>query len=686
MALPASDSFDASPDALLNGVYQRFLGSTADAAYASGGTGSGLSVWTKLGRGYSGHFTPGTADGPVPGTGKGPFVNTIGTSLGTNTGSLQPTGWALRDYFASEVELGLSFSLRHSSGPTFSTPSIFRIGLAARLAGGAQTDAGTATAHLLGGNGYYFFLWSPGGVGRGVKYYLVRVNSGTVTRLADSPVGAPLSAGAELDYATWYESNSIKGLRFTVHTNGSQVELRGYARGLAGESLVLSYNDTSGSRITAAGRSGFFSSNEVSDAVSSAVAVRIYWFRISTYAGALVAHDDWRRLRLQACAAVEPSFSGGPYAGFSTSGFDLTSGWYGDLRSAAGYSGRIGTLFDRLQFDSEFADKTGFYLSQRPASDAISQDRTLDFEFQAAAPGVTGLIRGAGIVLRASYLVPGDSPLACYYVVVEYVQDISTARVYLRRISYDGEQTLAQKTSGVGVVRGTNYTLRLSVSTDAIPDPIAGPTRLRAYINGTQIQLLAPASPLAGIVVLADGTVIDQSSARVQNGLGEGFYVRSMLGARCEVYIDAWALGVGGGTVEVPEESMPSVSIPGEADDAFGDFPVPYDLQIGAAVEESSTRLAIAHDLDLDDRYRAARQSRARAQWPIGAAAATQDERDALLAFWDSHRGATYPFNFTDPKGRTVVARFLGDALSIERLAPGVYRWSARLEEVFVAS
>jgi len=678
--LPIDDSFDGgSPvydTSTLSGSYVRFLGWTSDPAYASGGSGYVTTPWTKLGKGFSGH-SPGYMS--TSGTEYiRPLVMTTENLVGVDQGTAFPTGFALRDYSVADCRVSMAFKTKTNFPST--SGGTFYIGVAARLSGGTLTDAGTSTAHLLGGDGYYFAVMAR--TASGVKYQILRVNAGTVTRLGETPTGDPASAGNGTAYATWLESNSTKTLRLNVFTNGSQVELRGYVKvGNGADTLVLSVNDTSGSRITTAGRCGFFSSNEHVVTGNIARCLPISYFRVRTYAGAIIANDDFRRVCDAAAASVTRTFTGLTFPTFGTTfganGRDLTSGWFGDLRSVSTFQARLSRSSDRLLLDSSSTDKTGYYFSQRFADDPRGQDRQIEFEFATGGPGVAGLTRGAGVVLRGTVTSAGSTPLSGYLLEAQLVEDTLTSQVFLYRIRNSVATVIARKVTGLTFTRGTTYDLRLRVDTLANPDPINGTARLRAYIDGVLVQLVAASTPAPGVTIFSDGVVYDGSSDRITTGWAEGFYVRSLATATAHIYIDSWAVGVGGDD-PTTEETHATIPIDDEDDTASGTFSIPYDWS-----SSQEDRLGVIdHPLELDYRYIGKAQSATKRTLRFGCKAATDSELATLTTFWEDHKGREIPFTFTWPDGTTGYARFTMDALKSRKLAPDVHEWEASVEEV----
>jgi hypothetical protein len=622
-------------------------------------------AWTKYGKAYTGHWG-------FDGAGQKPLVSTTGSQFGANVGTSMPTGWLLRDFEDDDVSVELGFRIGMSDTSLVGGMTI-RIGVAARVRAQTLTDGGTATAHLLNGEGYYFlFACDLSQAPNGARFYLVRVNAGATTVLVASPA---VGTG---DFLAWYSNNAAKQMRLRVRTNGGNVELEGYTRtGSGQEVLLLSATDSSGGKITAAGRCGFFCSNEFLESVR-AIAPRVSFFAVATWAGVLHSYDDWTRYAASMAASVAQTFTGAAYTSFSFDGYDLTSGWFGDLTSLSTYSSRIARSGDRIQFDSSVSDKSGFYLSRRMEDHDRTQDRKIDFEFASGSMGASGVTRKAGVAVRCSTLrqVPGMTPDTCYYATAELIEDSLAASIKLWRVR-GTTVLLAHKITGVTITRGVVYELRLAVATLAVPDPVEGFARLKVFLDGVQVVLVDPTSPITGVFVAADGTVTDQSSSRVTSGWGAGVYIGSKVGANAHILLNDWDVGDTAGSSST-EQSQATIAVSASDDGVTGTFSVPYDWSTPIEAD----LISIRHEHEDGGAYTArARSVRAR-RWLLGCSAATEAEVDSLVSFFDDHDGDAIPFTFAPPIGPDVTARFVGGTLQAEKKDAGVYAWSVVVEEV----
>lgn len=660
--LPESDTFNegataAYDDSFLT-QYVRTLGWSTD-------TASGFSLaWSSSGKLYSGWFaSPGTPT--QKGVSPRPAVCTTSTAT---VGSAELTGWAFRDIEQVDADVRLSYRDLSLLGGPSGTLITSRAFVGARLRNGTLTNGGTSTAHVAGGDGYWFGVAMSSLSPTGWSYLLLRVNSGTTTKLAETAL-AGYSA---------YGMGEPRRLRLVVTGSGGTVTLRGYVKPegyqlQSGELEVLTFSDTSVSRITGTGRCGFATSNEVLS-LGTFRAVALNYFEVRSGAGALLLRDEWERAGLGACAAV----TGSP-AGFS--GVDLACGWYGDLHGVSSFASRIGvdTGANRIEFDSQAAARTGFYTSQRLAADPRVQSRAVDVVFGSGTALISPLVRAGGVALRVSHPTAGANPTSCYFAELRYDDDASTAAVRLWRIAPGATGLLAQKTSGVSVSLDTAYELQLAVSTASVPDPINGYAVLAVYLDGVQVPLVNPANPVAGVTIDASGTVVDASSNRVTSGPAESIYVLAPAGSGRKLYFDAWTAAAlpGGGSGVTPESDQASIALGTESDGSTGTLPIPVDWPVA---EVRGGRYVI-HELDGGHRF-AGRLSGGRPpSWRVTASAMTEAERDDLRAFWDDHRGAEIPFAWTPPKTVTPqTVRFVAGSLEERMVDVGVYAVAFELE------
>lgn len=640
--------------------YVRAAPSSTDGIYGLGGTGFAITAWSYLASLYSGW----SAQGFIGlGGNPAPAVNTVASSGGTRL----PTLWIPRSVApAADVDLEVSWQEQSQDSAQLHSAAGARrtlVGVAARLANATVVSSGTADTHHVGGDGY-FFGWcfdSSLAVGGG-KYVLWRVNSGVVTRLADTPTGATTSVGWVAS-APW----APRQVRMVVTGSGATVTIAcyvyfGVTRPIV-DTPLLTFADTSGSRLTAAGRVGFFSSGE--DRVGSVWAAPcVNYFQAAPSPGDVVLRDEWGRYNLSASAL----YPGGSNAAFS--GRDLGSGWFGDALSASG----AGTLVvddgnDRVRIA---AGSAGTHTRQRPADDPVSQSREVVVRF--ASSGSALGTRAAGPAVRVSHPASvGLTAQASYDLVLEYNDLNSTARFAIYRTVFSTRVLVAELADAF--TTDADRLLALSVQAN-----LAGSAVLRAYESGVQLALVAPASPLPGISLDTFGTVIDATSARVQSGAAEGFYAAVPAGVGRALYVDSFD-DAGLVTTVLTEDDLEGIVMPTESAGATGTLALPE----GWPVQEISAVGVVRHELDLGNRYASLADATLARAWTVSIPAWTDAEKATFEAFVAAHRGPQVPFSWTPPGELTAsTVRFRALQVGLGLASSGGNAWvgSFELEEL----
>jgi hypothetical protein len=209
--------------------------------------------------------------------------------------------------------------------------------------------------------------------------------------------------------------------------------------------------------------------------------------------------------------------------------------------------------------------------------------------------------------------------------------------------------------------------------------PEQGSTQLLAQINGITVTGWAVEGPvLSSTQVLTTGEVITNSSAVAHSGRVEGFSNVIPAGT---VRSDTWADFVvpGTGSTELPEEDQVSIAMTSECTGKTGTLTCPNEWPVTLKRRAHSS----VHEYDSGHRNRLLRSLKQRRRWSIKSGACKPAERAALLSFFDSHKGAEIPFDWSTPDGEAVSARFRDDTLRTALLAPVVESFEIELEEVF---
>ena len=658
--------------------YIKLVPWNVDPAHGSGGTGF------SYGAAYfaaSGMFYDGWSGNPQS---KGRRA-AVSTSL---TGQTTPAPIAMmpRAIEISDADVSCGIQLE-ASDITYinANGATFCAGVGARLSGGTVTGSTVETSRLGGGNGYWFALFMDTVAG-GAKYELLRVNGSTVTRLAETPSGA-----TTFDAFGSLAASSPRTLRLTVLAESGNVRLRAYTMSAAlldlagGETLVFDVLDNSGSKLTGAGRCGLLLGSEYQRTTSPVrrVAPVCSFFQIRS--GSDVLHrDEWVRAHAAYGLLRYPGFSSheAEYLGNS-----LMSGWSGDAQYSNTPTMTHDAAGGRISLSSGGALRDHWWFSQRPADDPRRQNRTVVARFDTSGGSANAAERHVGVFLRGSpqVAVADARPISCYYATISISDTTGVVTVQLRRRTQAlGDQLLAQNTA-LTVTVDANITFGLGVQTLA-PDLINGYAQLNVTVNGSAVVLVAPPSPLPGVLIDAAGAVVDATSQRVFQGSCEGIRALIQNANPRTLYIDTWALGAGAGAIDLPESDQAGIAVRPEYTTTVGTLTLPTDT----ACAVSATETTIRHELDSDHVHTSLAHAFERRTWDVTVNAWTAEERDDFLDLLDAIEaveitGQVGAFNWTPPglhEPETVV-HFLEEFSDIDTVVPGsAFSTRFKLEEL----
>lgn len=639
---PSEDQFDVGSPAYDSAYLLGYMRSRFVTSDPGGGSGYGLSSGTWHTTNYL-----------YTGWGAGLAANTNPASVTNLLG-----GWTWRSYTDDDVEVAARWQTVADSALIATVERKTHFGVGARIKGSTLTSGGTINAYHDNCDGYFgVFLYEPtlGLLGR---YQLWRVVGGTVTLLAQS---------AQLVWAELSITES-RSMRLKVSGTGATVTLELWVSTPSRllEELKLSYSDTSGSRITTAGRVGFFSTCEASLSGIKA-AICLNWFEAGPVGGTMVLHDEWQRTNLLACRPLSTALFPGRV---------LISSWYGDLFS-------VSALASILEVDSGGrlfvgANRDVSLLSQRPASDSIRQDRRCTFKFASGSLVPNPSVRAVGIVLRAAVVTAGQAVDSGYLLEVDWDDHAATASASLYRIVGQVETLISEKSSLGGISLGVDFDLRLVVDNSAIPDPLTGPVILKGYIGSSQIGFTGVGA--SGVSVNGVGTVTDSSTFRVSSGDGEGVHIQNPASSARRVEMDAWVVGGTVTPVEVDLLDLASIPIALETDGATGTLTLPYSI----GVQEDVVTQNVVHEFDSDHKWRGTVGGLAfRRVWSLDLKGCTPDELAAFEAFFDDHKSCEVPFTWTPPGADepAITARFWLDKPPSTQKAPEVRAVSYKILE-----
>lgn len=651
-AWPQTDTFDAGTpnyDSGFLNAYIRTRNVTTDPAFASSGSGYGLSTFFsnahQLYDGWTG------AANTLPGS-----SNLIG-------------GWLWRVALASgavEASIGITLFSPSAASIVNANPRRHHCGVGVRIQGGTLTSGGTTSAYIDAPSGYYAVCLYD--VGLDGCFEIWRVDSGTIARLAQTPVPPSVRTWASLSPLTPRE------LKLICRTNGSgNVELELWTNATRGGAVtqVLTAVDSSVSKLTSAGRAGFFASLERTVSGVTAAPV-LQFFSAGPEGGPADFRDEWERHDRTAALAT---------SGALLAGRVLTSSFYGDLWGASGTGSilQANVAANRVSVSTSSSALDRFFLSQRSASDPFAQDREATIRFAGGTTIPNPCLRKIGVCVRTLMRSPTSNPELAYLAYAMRDDQAGTGSVRLVRISGSGTMELGILT-GVTLALNTEYRLRLIVENDAVPSPFTGNVKLRVYLDSAQLALVSQGIP--GVSINGVGTVTDASSDRIQEGDGEGLYFAGPSGSNRNMACALWDVGGVLAPVFVRDEDHETISLDGEADGATGTFPYPLSYPIEKTL---TLERPIEHDFEADYKFKGALSDSIRTQWRGSVKVASETDRDAVKEFIDEHKGAEKPFDWT-PRGYSapIKVRFLEETSSEASPAPDFFVFDpVLLEEVF---
>jgi len=277
----------------------------------------------------------------------------------TDSGATDNMGAMLwRQVYATDATAALSFNMVSVAG--VATAAHFRwVGVCVRANGGTYVDT-TGAQSIYDTNGYWFVLANKAGApSQDAKWLFLRVNTGTLTLLKSVGGASPTAAVAA----------SLTGaheIAISVTDVGGDPLVTGYYDG----AIISTAADSSGSKITAAGRCGFgmVRDRDVSGVKVGTVAT--YFQVTNDDAGEKQLEDDWRRVNITANPAITD--------GNSVTGWSLMSMWTLDIHGPDGFvSGS--TQYRDAGLDRVDAQGGEYSMSQIAASSAHTQDRSITY-------------------------------------------------------------------------------------------------------------------------------------------------------------------------------------------------------------------------------------------------------------------------------------------------------------------
>jgi len=610
---------------------------------------TGYAIPTQVGHLHSGYFNLPAGTG-VPGRTSTPAAF---TASGSSTGQLCAALW--RPYEALRCTATLACWLYITTGVYNDT---FRYaGVTVRNQGGSYDDTAGVEA-ISSSSGYWFLLVNDAGAG-GAKWLLLRVNSGTVTVLAQA--AHTLTSGQV--GKTLILNLQVAGSSGNVVLTPTY-DFQGAASPIGGSSPTNPFGgaitDSSGSKLTSAGRCGFGLSRErvqSSPSVTRSAHVADYFQIEDTDSGAAVLVDEWQRAALTGCTAVSGELNG-------KNGRMLSSLWGADVAGTSALKLKRDAGNDRVE-----ADAAGIFgaWSQRPADDIAAQHRKVIARWATSSNQ-----RSVGIQLRGTNL-HDPTNRACYNAEIRRTAAGAwEARIYDQRLGYTS-LAVATGLGSLGLDIDLDLPLEFQVENANGVDSYSGEVHLIVRANDVVIDNWTSAP--SGVEIQSSGLVIDRRSARILTGPMEGLEI-ALLTSTDRVYLSEWEQV--SSLVTTPGESaQASIAVSTETDGATGTLTLPRGWSISITKRARRARHVFA------SRHvgRVAMDTSRRRTWTVHASPCSQLERADLATFYDSHKGVEVPFNWTTPDGEAVIAAFVDPRLAVTLRAPIVRELEFDLEE-----
>jgi hypothetical protein len=613
------------------------------------------------------------------------------------------SGAQFRRPFGADVTVTGLFEMRTVGGTAglaqLAPRGVFARNQAGSLIGDASADPGTVDSSC------YFAAVYQKSSDSTLRLGIIRFNTGTETLLAES---AAIPTGS-------FQWGKLATVALVVSGTGASVTLGAQLVGFGGTTpIIVGAVDSSGSRLTAAGRCGFVMGSDRS--VGAQVVDLCHMFQVEE-GGAVVLRDEFTRLSL-AAAKVAPTDIHGRTGNYLSSAFYWDAGTFDGSFSAAGrtYTGgrklRRNTIAGRIEFDHQTTDDDvnagRLILSQRPASNTRSQHRSAGIIIPSAPVVTTGEV-WAGIILRASQALPTDEdppltgitsspniPVGTGYMLVLRAVTSTSITWQVHRITNGGHFSIARFTEAspfatTSFAYGTLFTLDLDCypRSDAYPN---GPVELVCRVNGVLLPLvMTAAATSAGMFSPSTGIVVDPTTSRIQSGRGEGLvavngFLRSgSAAANIDPVFEAWTQGALTNAVVLDEDQASVVMLPEPAvvgadldtilAEPNRDLSVDSHIFTLSNPFESGHRQTVARYLEADD------SPVERRTIPIRVVV-REAVLSALLAHFDSVNGVEGGFNYTLPGDIARKYHYRSDRIRHRMLAPDAYEVEFELEQL----
>lgn len=640
---PQNDTFDdsATPYDGLHAGWLRVRPWTADA-------GSGDAIVTEIGSVHEGYTDTGQTV---------PRAAVIGSSspVGAPTSSFL---WRPQYLTTAIARLGLI----RVPIPTLGLTS-FRFALVGvRAAGQTIDDSVPGAEHLKLGEGYWLVMRNVA-LQPGAKFMLLRVNAGVTTKLTETAVvdisTLPLPTGMVLSLqATTVGATVVLSCKRTPDSGSTTLI------DIFGADVV----DSSGSRLTAAGRCGFGLVRPTTAGTDLST-----HFEIEN-AGVTVFRDEWRRANVNVGTPVGGDLNGRaglslqPYFGGSIGGYTVLAR---KLARDAG-SNRAKNQTGSLAWDCPMSVAAPHPSIQRRWGEAT---------FPAAAGGITDTI---SIEVRGTRLNGDSRPLDKAYQ-LQVACTGGSVFVAILASYVGGVRTQLATKALSGPVSGTPVKIEIETFNTGGATDTEGTPNLILRIDNVILTGWTLAG-VSGITENAAGTILDTRSAAIRQGWEHAHRYLRTGGVAGTVLFDNWndtSVVVDPDPPADPDPPPPDltpVTILGETAGVTGTL-VLDSGEWNVDVEPSDP--GIKHGYDSDHGQTFAIASRVRRRWRISNRAVNATRDAYILAFFDSHKGCEIPFYWATEDGDTAIFVFTTPDLPQRMRSAYTFTYEFGIEERF---
>lgn len=565
-------------------------------------------------------------------------------------------------------------------------------GVYAWVHGGSISNDNTVSVSLDDFDGWYFAV-NPGSTGNGIDFDIFEVQAGVSTSRATANLAYADSAVAGADFT------APLTVTMTLAESGGNVNID---CSLSGWGVLSGYDPFSGTQTIAKpggwpntiNRCGFrmgHARNHSSSTINLVDLCEV--FQVKNSSGTVLIRDEFDRFGLGGyqLAAADTH---------SNQGRLLSGGWYWDQASydadsdGSGLDGS-GPLLKNDSSGTAFINAEGAHiatqcalLSSRAAGNPRSQNRSVDITASAAPSAIE---YRAGVCLRSSQQQPITFPASVSgalegftgYVALARFRTSSTVTFQLLRVLNGQPTTIGELDDVSPYAYFPGYTSAFTLELDVhslTGATVDGPTVLEMKVDSVTVPL--EDQSVTGVSI-ASGVVTDTSVDRITSGSGEGLYWASALSSGTRrVDFANWAQGTLSNEGAVSPNDQASVTVDDEgSSSASGDLSTAFAPEFPVIQEF----LYPTHSARFEAGYRAVvpQFDKRRRTLSLRSTVVDKADRDAFWTFYDDHEGVEIPFNYTSPTESTSrVWRFVDDQIRETKVAPGLYRFAFRIQEV----